>query len=162
MRRLRPRAADGDARHDRRPLAHRVALRHGRPLRRAARDAGQEILYSAENAYVTLMAGFTTIQSPGQANDVELRERSRAACSRAAHPDVDPSAQRDSGTPDEIRAESSTAEKADGADVVKLFASASIRDGGKQTMTDEQLQAVCGEAKPRDCARWSTRTARSR
>src|SRR4029079_15644797 len=25
--------------------------------------------------------------------------------------------------------------------------SASIRDGGKQTMTDEQLQAVCGEAK---------------
>jgi len=34
----------------------------------------QEILYSAENAYTTLMAGFTTIQSPGQANDVELRE----------------------------------------------------------------------------------------
>src|SRR3989442_15706861 len=36
--------------------------------------------------------------------------------------------------------------KADGADVVKIFASASIRDGGKQTMTDEQLQAVCGES----------------
>src|SRR6476646_8588439 len=34
----------------------------------------QEILYSAENAYTTLMAGFTTIQSPGQANDVELRD----------------------------------------------------------------------------------------
>jgi imidazolonepropionase-like amidohydrolase len=30
--------------------------------------------------------------------------------------------------------------------VIKLFASASIRDGGKQTMTDEQLQATCGEA----------------
>jgi imidazolonepropionase-like amidohydrolase len=34
----------------------------------------------------------------------------------------------------------------DGADVVKIFASASIRDGGKQTMTDDQLVAVCGEA----------------
>jgi imidazolonepropionase-like amidohydrolase len=33
-----------------------------------------------------------------------------------------------------------------GADLVKIFASGSIRDGGKQTMTDEQLQAACGEA----------------
>jgi imidazolonepropionase-like amidohydrolase len=32
-------------------------------------------------------------------------------------------------------------------DVVKIFASKSIRDGGGQTMTDEQLAAVCGEAK---------------
>ena len=30
---------------------------------------------------------------------------------------------------------------------MKIFASASIRYGGKQTMTDEQLQAACGEAK---------------
>jgi len=37
--------------------------------------------------------------------------------------------------------------KEDGADVIKLFATASIRDGGKQTMTDEQIQATCGEAK---------------
>ena len=36
--------------------------------------------------------------------------------------------------------------KGDGADVIKLFASRSIRDGGQQTMTDEQLQAACGEA----------------
>src|SRR4029078_9240175 len=38
------------------------------------RTPAQESLYSAENAYVTLLAGFTTIQSPGQANDVELRD----------------------------------------------------------------------------------------
>ena len=44
----------------------RYAARRGTPA--------EEILYSAENAYVTLMAGFTTIQSPGQANDVELRD----------------------------------------------------------------------------------------
>ena len=35
---------------------------------------GQAILYSAENAYVMLMAGFTTVQSIGSASDLELRE----------------------------------------------------------------------------------------
>jgi imidazolonepropionase-like amidohydrolase len=37
--------------------------------------------------------------------------------------------------------------KAEGGDVIKIFATASIRDGGKQTMTDEQIAVVCGEAK---------------
>ncbi len=106
----------------------------------------QEILYAAENAYTTLMAGFTTIQSPGQANDVELRE----ALNRGVLPgprlltSIRQINER-SGTPAEIR-ERVRQLKQDGADVVKIFASASIRDGGKQTMTDEQLQAVCGEA----------------
>jgi imidazolonepropionase-like amidohydrolase len=116
----------------------RYAARPGTPA--------QEILYSAENAYVTLMAGFTTIQSPGQANDVELRD----AIARGALPgpriltSIRQINER-SGTPAEIR-EKVRQLKTDGADVVKIFASASIRDGGKQTMTDEQLQAVCGES----------------
>ena len=38
-------------------------------------------------------------------------------------------------------------QKAAGADLIKIFASKSIREGGAQTMTDEQLQAACGEAK---------------
>jgi imidazolonepropionase-like amidohydrolase len=107
----------------------------------------EEILYSAENAYVTLMAGFTTIQSPGQANDVELRD----AIARGVLPgprvltSIRQLNER-SGTPDEIR-ELVRQLKKDGADVIKIFASASIRDGGKQTMTDAQLQAACGEAK---------------
>src|SRR5438046_1291575 len=107
----------------------------------------EEILYSAENAYVTLMAGFTTIQSPGQANDVELRD----AVARGVFPgpriltSIRQLNER-SGTADEIR-EKVRQLKKDGADVVKIFASASIRDGGKQTMTDTQLQAACGEAK---------------
>jgi imidazolonepropionase-like amidohydrolase len=106
----------------------------------------QEILYSAENAYVTLRAGFTTIQSPGQPNDVDLR----AAIARGLFPgprlltSIRQLNER-SGTPAEIRGKVRQL-KADGADVIKIFASASIRDGGKQTMTDEQLQAVCGEA----------------
>jgi imidazolonepropionase-like amidohydrolase len=92
------------------------------------------------------MAGFTTIQSPGQANDPELRD----AIARGVLPgpriltSIRQINER-SGTPAEMR-EKVRQLKADGADVVKIFASASIRDGGKQTMTDEQLQAVCGEA----------------
>ena len=106
----------------------------------------QEILYSAENAYVTLMAGFTTIQSPGQTNDPVLRD----AIARGVLPGPRiltsiRSLNERSGTPAEIR-EKVRQLKTDGADVIKIFASASIRDGGKQTMTDEQLQAVCGEA----------------
>jgi imidazolonepropionase-like amidohydrolase len=109
-------------------------------------DAADEILYSAENAYATLMAGFTTIQSPGQPNDVPLRE----AIARGVFPGPRiltsiRQINENSGTPDEIR-EKVRQLKKDGADVVKIFASASIRDGGKQTMTDAQLQAVCGEA----------------
>src|SRR2546427_868989 len=106
----------------------------------------QDMLYSAENAYVTLMAGFTTIQSPGQANDVELREA--IARGLLPGPRVLTSIRvlnETSGTPDELRAKV-RALKADGADVVKIFASKSIRDGGGQTMTDDQLRAVCGEA----------------
>jgi len=37
--------------------------------------------------------------------------------------------------------------KTEGADLIKLFASKSIREGGGQTMSDAQLQAACGEAK---------------
>ena len=110
-------------------------------------DPAEEILYSAENAYTTLLAGFTTIQSPGQANDVQLRD----AIARGIFPGPRiltsiRQINEDSGTPDEIR-EKVRQLKRDGADVVKIFASASIRDGGKQTMTDAQIQAVCGEAK---------------
>jgi imidazolonepropionase-like amidohydrolase len=117
----------------------RYAARRGAPA--------EEILYSAENAYATLMGGFTTIQSPGQANDVELRDA--IARGILPGPRVLTSIRQlneNSGTPDEIRQKVRQL-KTDGADVVKIFASASIRDGGKQTMTDAQLQAACGEAK---------------
>jgi imidazolonepropionase-like amidohydrolase len=116
----------------------RYAARPGSPA--------QEILYSAENAYVTLMAGFTTIQSPGSANDIDLREA--IARGTLAGPRILTSIRslnERSGTPAEIRTKVREL-KNEGADVIKIFASASIRDGGKQTMTDEQLVAACGEA----------------
>src|SRR5262247_517276 len=107
----------------------------------------QEAYYTAENAYATLMAGFTTVQSVGAAADVPLRE----AIARGSLPGPRiltsiRQVNENSGTPEQLR-ELVRNLKADGADVVKIFASKSIRDGGGQTMTDEQLMAVCGEAK---------------
>jgi imidazolonepropionase-like amidohydrolase len=49
-------------------------------------------------------------------------------------------------TPDSMRA-LVRARKAAGADVIKIFASESIRTGGTLMMTQEQLNALCGEAK---------------
>jgi imidazolonepropionase-like amidohydrolase len=57
------------------------------------------------------------------------------------------------GTPDEIRAFVRKL-KADGADLVKLFASKSSREGGGQTMTDAQVAAACGEAKAVGLRTW--------
>lgn len=106
----------------------------------------QAALAAAGNAYVTLMAGFTTIQSVGSPDDKALR----AAIANGTvpgprlltslEPIEDPKL-----TPEQIR-ETVRKLKADGADLVKIFASKSIRQGGGQTLTDEQLQAACGEA----------------
>ncbi|MGH9934970.1 MAG: amidohydrolase family protein, partial [Blastocatellia bacterium] len=107
----------------------------------------QEAYYVAENAHATLMAGFTTVQSVGSAADVPLRE----AIARGNLPGPRiltsiRSLNENSGTPEQLREQVGKL-KAEGADVVKIFASKSIRDGGGQTMTDEQLAAVCGEAR---------------
>jgi imidazolonepropionase-like amidohydrolase len=49
-------------------------------------------------------------------------------------------------TPDRMRA-AVHALVARGADLLKLFASKSIREGGGQTMSDVQIRAACGEAR---------------
>jgi imidazolonepropionase-like amidohydrolase len=114
----------------------------------------QSMLYSVENAWVTLMAGFTTVQSIGSPSDVYLR----AAIARGVVPgprlltSIRP-VNENTGTPAEIRAFVRKV-KADGADLVKLFASKSSREGGTQTMTDEQIQAACGEAKTVGLRSW--------
>jgi imidazolonepropionase-like amidohydrolase len=106
-----------------------------------------EALAAAGNAYVTLLAGWTTIASPGSNADAGLRD----AIARGVIPgprlltSLDPLSN-DRLSPDSIRS-IIRRRKASGADFIKIFASASIRDGGKQTWTDEQLAAGCGEAK---------------
>src|SRR5215467_12905129 len=107
----------------------------------------QEMLATAANAYATLMAGFTTIQSPGSPEDKELRES--IANGGVPGPRVLTSLTAINSprlTPDSMRA-IVRRRKAEGADVIKIFASGSIRDGGQQTLSDEQLQAICSEAK---------------
>ena len=106
----------------------------------------QGALAAAGNAYATLLSGVTTVQSPGSPEDADLR----AAIARGAVPGPRlltslGSLNEASGTPDELRAKV-RAFKARGADLIKLFASKSIREGGTQTMSDAQLQAACGEA----------------
>ena len=106
----------------------------------------ERILYSAENAYTMLMAGFTTVQSIGSPSDVALRE----AIARGRLPgprlltSISP-LDESSGTPDQVR-QLVRDRVAQGADLIKLFASKSIREGGAQTMSDEQIAAACGEA----------------
>lgn len=109
--------------------------------------AEQNALYAAENAYATLMAGFTTVQSVGSLRDKPLRE----ALARGVLPG--PRLLTSLGqisnakaTPDELRA-LVRQRKAEGADLVKIFASASIRDGGTPTLSQAQLDAACGEAR---------------
>ncbi len=104
-------------------------------------------LYGVANAYAMLMAGFTTVQSIGAPTDVPLRDAivgGRIPGPRlltAVTPLTDTRL-----TLDQVRDHVRKA-VADGADVIKIFASKSIRDGGGQTLTDDQIDAACGEAK---------------
>jgi imidazolonepropionase-like amidohydrolase len=104
-------------------------------------------LYGAENAWATLNGGFTTVQSAGALSDKELRD----AIARGTLPGPRiltslGSMNERTGPPDQLR-EYVRKQKAAGADFIKIFASKSIREGGAKTMTDEQLQAACGEAR---------------
>jgi imidazolonepropionase-like amidohydrolase len=107
----------------------------------------QAALYDEGNAYATLMGGFTTVQGLGSAIDGDLRDLINAGV--IPGPRILTSLRavtEKTGNPEEIRAYVRKM-KEDGADVIKLFATASIREGGKQTMTDEQVLATCTEAK---------------
>jgi imidazolonepropionase-like amidohydrolase len=107
----------------------------------------ESMLAIAGNAWATLMAGYTTIQSPGSPEDKDLRDWINAGTIPGPRiltslaPITDPSL-----TPDALRA-LVRERRAQGADFIKIFASKSIRDGGDQTLSDAQLAAACGEAK---------------
>jgi len=112
-------------------------------------DAGQAMLYFLENAWADLMAGFTTVQSVGDIREKALRDMitkgavpgPRVLTSLTAVTNV-------AMTPAEIRAY--VGKMADeGADLIKIFASKSIRDGGGRTLGDDQVQAAIGEAQAR-------------
>lgn len=110
----------------------------------------QEAAYqSATNAWITLMAGFTTVQSVGSPTDLPLRD----AITKGTLPGpriltaVEPLiGQGDkTGTPDEIRAFVKRQKEA-GADLIKILASGGMLRG-TMTLSQEQLNAACDEAK---------------
>jgi imidazolonepropionase-like amidohydrolase len=117
-------------------------------------EPGDSALFAAENAWITLQGGFTTVQSVGAPMDAAVRDRInggslpgpriltsiRQINSRTASADRDHPA-----TPEALR-EFVRKTKAEGADVIKMFATGSSRNG-PQTMSDAQIEAVCGEAK---------------
>ncbi|HEX8300830.1 amidohydrolase family protein [Sphingomonas sp.] len=112
----------------------------------------EAILYAAENGADILAAGFTTIQSPGRAKDVWLRQ----AYARNVLPGPrvltsgewlrfdDPVGS--APPPDRLRA-IVRERKAQGADFIKIFASSSARDGSKPLLTQPQMDALCDEAR---------------
>lgn len=113
---------------------------------RSGDTPAEAALARAGNLYATLMAGFTTIQSIGGPEDSELRDAvvrgnipgPRLLTSLAPINNTRPS-------PDSMRA-IVRGLKAQGADLIKLFASAGLGAGGAQTLSNEQIAAICGEA----------------
>jgi imidazolonepropionase-like amidohydrolase len=112
-------------------------------------------LYTAADAWMELQAGFTTVQSVGSTFDGPVRDVIRQGV--LPGPRVLTSLiqiqgmggegeKRHAWTDDELR-EIVRGNKADGADVIKLFATSGLGAGGGQSMTDEQIQTVCTEAK---------------
>jgi imidazolonepropionase-like amidohydrolase len=105
------------------------------------------ILHAADNAVETVRSGVTTVQSLGAPEDAALRD----AIARGTLPgpriltSLEPIAD-ETLTPEKMR-EAVRRRAAEGADVIKIFASKSIRDGGAPTLSQEQLDAACGEAK---------------
>jgi imidazolonepropionase-like amidohydrolase len=109
-------------------------------------EMADRVLHAAENAYRMLEAGFTTVQSLGGPEDAHLR----AALERGSLPGPRVltslgSVSAATGGPAELRA-AVRAFAAGGADVIKIFASESIRTGGAPTMSQAQLDAACDEA----------------
>jgi imidazolonepropionase-like amidohydrolase len=107
----------------------------------------ENALFTAADAWMTLQGGFTTVQSVGSAIDAAVRDRINQGF--LPGPRVLTSyrqIQANAGDPEALRALVRKT-KADGADVIKLFATSGLGAGGGQTMSDEQIQAVCGEAK---------------
>jgi imidazolonepropionase-like amidohydrolase len=102
----------------------------------------------AQAAWDTLMGGFTTVQSVGDPSEKPVRD--------AIHdhgfpgPRILTSLAPIKGdanlSPNELRA-LVHARKAAGADLIKIFASGSQREGAKPTFTEAQLKILCDEAR---------------
>jgi imidazolonepropionase-like amidohydrolase len=110
-------------------------------------EAGASALFALENAEATLLSGVTTVQSLGAPIDGVVRDA--LARGRLTGPRILTSLEPlvDSKLPPEALRGLVRERHEQGADVIKVFASMSIRDGGAATMSLAQLLAICGEAR---------------
>jgi imidazolonepropionase-like amidohydrolase len=100
------------------------------------------------NLWVTLMAGFTTVQSVGEPEDEAFRTYVQEGI--IPGPRILTSYHDIFGSPrvgddDVLRAKIDML-KYEHADLIKIFASSSVRSGLHDTLTLHQLQVLCGEA----------------
>jgi len=104
-------------------------------------------IYTAADAWMTLQGGFTTVQSVGAAIDGLIRDRVNQGV--IPGPRILTSLRQinnNSGDIDALR-KLVHQTKEEGGDVIKLFATQGLGAGGNQNISDEQIQAVCAEAK---------------
>ena len=102
------------------------------------------VLYTAENAWTTLLGGFTTVQCLGSPTDLLVRDRINKG--QLPGPRILSSStpiNSRTGNPQAIR-DAIRKLKAEGADVVKIFAATA---GPETIMTDEQMEAAVSEAR---------------
>ncbi len=118
----------------------RIATETEAPLEAALGIAGA--------AWDTLMGGFTTVQSVGDPSEKPLRDAIRER--GFPGPRVLTSLawiEGDSKTTREALIAAVRLRKAQGADLIKIFASSSQRVGATPTFTEEQLRILCDEAR---------------
>jgi imidazolonepropionase-like amidohydrolase len=110
-------------------------------------DPADMALYTEADAWMTLQGGFTTVQSVGAAIDALVRDRVNQGV--LPGPRILTSLRQINDRSGDVEALRKLVRQTrdEGADVVKLFATTGLGAGGNQSMTDEQIQAVCGEAK---------------
>jgi len=101
----------------------------------------------ADNAWKSLMAGFTTIQSVGALSEAPIRDmiRDRGFPGPRVLTSLSPIQGDSSLSVDSLRA-LVRRRKDQGADLIKIFASKSQRVGAGPTFTEEQLRVLCGQA----------------
>src|SRR5438270_5713253 len=110
---------------------------------RRARGA-EAALAIANNAWLSRMAGFTTVQSVGANSEAPLRDmvRDRGFPGPRILTSLSPIQADSSVSNDSLRAMVQR-RKAAGADLIKIFASKSERVGAGPTISEEQLRVLC-------------------
>lgn len=114
----------------------------------------EQLRGAAENATKTLQAGFTTVQSIGAPDDLRLRAAIEAGSVQGPRILTSVRSLNDErATVESIQkyVEDMTAQ---GADLIKFFASKSIREGGGQTIADTVIRAGCAAARAAGKRAW--------